>query len=557
MKKLTIFVIGCLVALLLCGCAAETPAVPADTNAPEPTAAPTEAPFSAAEAEIIESSHPREEAYKSPFKTRMIDAPLVAVHLEAGDNYSDEALRALTEKVVSDIQTISGFTGEAPRKITVYAVNRLLRDRALLLGDHLICTVGDMESGAYREALIGACYDIPIPWIQVGLVENVFGSPSESGLQEYYSDEAHALAASCAAVYFIDGVADEETVQAARQTAASIVSFVLETRGFGALREMTSTEDALPAWAERLGIEAPVLPEGSARAAVMTAYKDVSPGWVCVLQFDNITMNVKQGAFAQTPDELYEFACRFFIGADVVLAQIKEESPTLSEYAQERFRLPIVINIEEDKTNSSLSTAWGETIDLRYQVAAWHELVHVLLWNEPLLWLHEAAAERFSYRAMSVALQVPYDEAEELEFLSSPELSDEERNFFTLSYNIYLAERGSYVPTDVIDYQAIRRSYAVSSLLLGYDPAGGRNSLAGVMGRKYDEKKTDPYALSYYEAELMLDYLTDTYGAENVLPILITNEPLEEVCGKAYPELYQDLLAKLREEYGELISDPE
>ena len=552
MKRLIITITALICLLMLSGCAKES-----GTEVPGSSSSPVPDPLAYVdEANIKDGRHPREEGWKNPFDTRFIDTPLAEVHVENGGG-SDSDLLSLAGTVVSDIRTISSFTGEEPRKIAVYAVNNLLRDRALPLDDHLFCTAADIESGAYREALIGACFDVPEVWKQVGLAELIFGEPDESGLNEYYSDEAHALTASCAAVYFVEGVADEETVRAARQTAASVASFVLETEGFGALKEMTSTEEVLPAWAGRLGIETPILPEGSNRAAVMTAYKDVSPGWVCVLQFDNITMNVKQGAFAQTPDELYEFACRFFTGADIVLEQIAEESPTLSEYAQERSLLPIAINIEPDPTNHGLSTAWGETIDLRYQGTAWHELVHVLLWNEPLLWLHEAAAERFSYRAMSVALQAPYDEAEELEFLGSPELSDEERGFFTLSYNIYLAERGSYVPADVIDYQALRRSYAVSSLLLEYDPADGGNSLAGVMGRKYDEKKTDPYALSYYEAELMLDYLIDTYGAENVLPILLTNETLSEACGKDYPELYQDFIASLREEYGEFFSDPE
>ena len=553
MKKLLLAVL-CSALLLTCGCAKR----PTETGVPTETAAPTEAPFSVWDAEIIESSHMREKEYMSFFETRMIDAPLAAVHLEAGDDYSDEALRATADKVVTDIMTLAEYTGEAPRRIAVYAADQLLKKRIHLLGDHLICTAADVESGEYREALIGACYDITIPWVQAGLTEIVFGSPSEIGLKEYYEDGAHALTASCAAVYLVPGAADDATVTAARQTSASIASFVLETKGFGALKAMTGTEDALPAWAARLGIEAPVLPDGSSGAAIMTAFKGVTEDRICEIRIDNIIMYFNRGGFAETPDEIFEFACRFLLGADIVLAEIEEESPSLSELARERFRSPIVINVLDDPTGSSRSFALGENIDLRYQSAAWHELVHVLIWTEPSArWLQEAAAERFSYRAKSIAMPASYDEAGEMEFLASPELSEEDRYFYTRALYIYLDERGSYVPSDLIDYQALRRSYAICSLLLEYDPAGEKNTLAGAMGAKCGEKNTDPYALSYDEAAVMLDYLIDTYGSENILSILLTNEPLEEVCAKDYPELFADFIAYLNENYGGFLSEPD
>lgn len=551
MKKCLLIVI-CAALLAACGCAGERPTAPLES------AAPTDAPFSVWDAEVIDSSHPREAGYMSLFETRMIDAPLAAVHLEAGDDHSDEALRAIADMVVSDIMTIAEYIGEAPRRVAVYAANSPMKGRVTLLGDHLICKAADVESGAYREALIGACYDIPIPWVQAGLAENIFGSPSEIGLKEYYEGGEHTLTASCAAVYLVPLGADDETVSAARQTSASIASFVLETRGFGELKRMTSTEEALPAWAAHIGIEAPVLPDGSEKAAVMTAYKGVIPDRICVVQIDNITINIDRGSFAETPDEIYEFVCRFLFGADIVLEQIEEEAPFLSELARERFRSPIVIKLVDDPTNSGLSTTLGETINLRYQGAAWHELVHVLIWTDPTVnWLQEAAAERFSYRARSIAMQAPYDEDAEMEFLASPELTEEERNFYIQALNIYLDEHGSYVPSDVIDYQALRRSYAVCSLLLEYDPAGERNTLAGVMGGKNGEKTADPYALSYYEAAVMLDYLIDTYGAESILSILLTNEPLEEACGRDYPELYEDFIDELRMRYGGLSSGPD
>lgn len=560
MKRFIITITALICLLMLSGCAKES-----GTEVPGSSSSPVPDPLAyAGEADIKDGRHPREEGWKNPFDTRFIDTPLAEVHVENGGG-SDSDLLSLAGTVVSDIRTISSFTGEEPRKIAVYAVNNLLRDRALPLDDHLFCTAADIESGAYREALIGACFDVPEVWKQVGLAELIFGEPDESGLNEYYSDEAHALTASCAAVYFIPEIAGEDALSAARQTAASITAFILDTGGFDALKAAQSTVEALPAWAEKLGFDAPVLPEGNAETAAMTAYNDRIPSRLCVMKIGNITMTVKKGAFAQTADELYAFACRFFVGADIVLRQIGEEAPFLSDIANEHFRAPFTINLLDDPTQSGLSTTWGDTIDLRYESSVWHELVHRLLWkgddDTSTMWLQESAAEHFSYNAKSLAKRFPEDRDGDRAYYMNAELSDEARSFYLQALDLYYGERekDTSIPSDIVDYHLLSRATAICTLLLEYDPAEAvaSSSLADARGRKAAEKATDPNALTYPEAALLLDYLFDTCGSENVMRGYWDNTPLKDICGMDYPELYQDFIASLREEYGEFFSDPE
>lgn len=560
MKRFIITITALICLLMLSGCAKES-----GTEVPGSSSSPVPDPLAYVdEANIKDGRHPREEGWKNPFDTRFIDTPLAEVHVEKGGS-SDSDLLSLAGTVVSDIRTISSFTGEEPRKIAVYAVNNLLRDRALPLDDHLFCTAADIESGAYREALIGACFDVPEVWKQVGLAELIFGEPDESGLKEYYSDEAHALTASCAAVYFIPEIAGEDALSAARQTAAGVAAFILDTGGFDALKAAQSTAEALPAWAEKLGFDAPVLPEGNAETAAMTAYIDRIPSRLCVMKIGNITMTVKNGAFAQTADELYAFACRFFVGADIVLRQIGEEAPFLSDIANEHFRAPFTINIVDDPTQSGISTTWGDTIDLRYESSVWHELVHWLLWkgddDTSTMWLQESAAEHFSYNAKSLARRFPEDRDEDRAYYMNAELSDDARSFYLQALDLYYGERekDTSIPSDIVDYRMLSRATAICTLLLEYDPmenyAGA--SLAGARGMKAGQKAKDPTALSYFEAALLLDYLFDTCGSENVMRGYWDNAPLKDICGMDYPELYQDFIASLREEYGEFFSDPE
>ena len=67
---------------------------------------------------------------------------------------------------------------------------------------------------------------------------------------------------------------------------------------------------------------------------------------------------------------------------------------------------------------------------------------------------------------------------------------------------------------------------------------------------KAGPKETDPNALNYFEAPVLLEYLFDTYGREAVLTGCWNNSPLSEVCGRDYPGLYAELIEYLREVYG-------
>ena len=571
-KQLAILLAGILLLGALCGCkhtAAPQTAIPDVTAIPAPTAEPTAAPVDPLaevdKAEITESKHAREEAYTAVFRTKMLETPLAAVHLEDNDAYSDEALRALAKTVVTDLLTLKEQLSETPRRVTVYITQRMLICQPLPIDERVFCTVSDVENGAYREALAGACYGFTIPWKQVGLTEIVFGTPDASGLKAYYADEAHALTASCAAVYLIPEVADEETVAAARQTAASITAYLLANGGFDALKAVQSTAGALPAWSDTVGLDAaPVLPEGHEQAGVMTGFRDRTPSRICILKCGNLTVNVKKDSFAQTPDELYAFLCKFFRGAEVVLAQIAEEAPFLSETAEAHYAAPFIINLEPDPTDSGISTTWGETIDLRHESSAWHELVHWLLWKGELWqedasgnrWLSEAIAEHFSYRAQSIALDLPYDEEEDRAALADGELSDAERSFFMQCIDLYAAERSKDedVPLPLVSYGILRRTEAVCSLLTEYDVFDGEGTLAAVRGIKADAKATDPNALLYIEAPVFMEYLFGLCGEEAVLTGYWNNVPLKDVCGKDYPELFQDFLADLRDAYGALLN---
>ena len=548
-----------------CGSVKETEAAPTAEPTAAPTAAPTPVPTpdpvaSVADAEIKEGKHNREEGFSSPFKTHYIDTPVAAVHLEDGADYSDERLRTLAEAVVSDVVLIGARTGERTEKVTVYVVARMLKERPVLLRDQVFCTAADIESGVYREALCGACCNLPIPWKQVGLSQYVFGTVDESGLCEYYADAAHTLTASCAAVYLLPTIADAETVDAATKTAASLTAYLIETEGFDAFKAVASTADALPAWTKHLGIEPIALPEGNGQAGVMTAESDRK--YLCIVRTENLTINVTEGAFAQTPDELYSFVCRLYYGMEFVFAQIKEEIPAYEALARERFANGVSIDLYNPTKDRGSLAASGDSVWLSKESHVWHELIHIVLVEfvnrQDLWWQCEALADHYSRRAMTFAIQWE-------DFTSFEEACRDIGNqpgalrFWKTYWNIYCAEKAAdaVVPQGLYNDNARERAIGIGELLLEQDPAfwGEDVSIADARGRSAADAKTDGNALSYNEATVVLEYLFDVYGAVTVVTGYLNGRPLSETCGRDYPALYADCLAYLTETYGSLLAD--
>ena len=575
MKRILIVLIACLLtAGTLFGCrttdgengpAAETTEQASEKplKTPEPTAEPTAEPekdpfMQIDEAEILDSRHDWEDGYTARFQTHMLDAALLTVHLENNADYSDDALRAYAKTLAADVLQLRERMGETTEKVTVYIAKRMLDDRPVLLGDHLFCTVDDMASGAYHEALCGACFGLTIPWKQVGLSEYAFGTADEDLLRTYYSNKAHMLAASCAAVYFLSEVADAETIAAARKTAESITAFLIENEGFEAFLAAGSIEEILPAWAVHLGIETPVLPEGSAYTAAMTAKSDHT--YLATLQIDNIGFRIEKGSFAQTADELYRFLCRFYYGAELLIARIWAEVPQAGEIAAARFSEPITICLTAPGKGTG-SWTWKNRIDLVNEGAVWHELTHMLLYTEQkdrsYAWQCEALAEHWSRSVVTDIYQGSEIESFD-EWLLEKDDAEENRALYEGYWALFQQIRAEdpFSKPGIANYNASCRTNGILMFLFPDSPMmQDGSSVADAYGRTGGTREMDGNALSYPEAKVMFEYLIDVYGAEKVVMGYMDQASLEELYGKTYPELYADCLAYLKERYGALLQN--
>ena len=527
----------------------------------EPTAEPTAEPSAEPVYEIRTGKHEREEGYPNPFRTHYIETDVAVMHMEDAI-YTESVLREAERTVAADMETIADTLGETPDKVMVYLVQRM--DRPTLLNGHVVCTVDDLRSGAYREALCGACYGLSAPWKQIGLSAYVFGTIDESGLFEYYADEAHALTASCAAMFLLDGFADEATVQAARKTAQSMTLYLLNNGGLTALKSIASTAEILRGWQAALGIETPLsLPEGSEYVGSVTAKSDAV--YRCIVRKDNFSFRLEKDSFTDTPDDLYRFLCAYFSGAEIVLDRIRTELPGYAAIAEERFSSPIAVVLMPERVGRS-GTSSPERTDLHTGYVAPHELVHMLLWTDtsermrdelPRLWQNEAIAEHFSLEAITRAFPEP--EFDGFETFINDLFSEEwatDPDYCTALWNVYCAEKAenAIAENNMRDEYAWQTAIGVCGLLFENDPLEApERTVAGMYGFKPED--ADGFGLTYEEAMIVMEYLFDRFGTETVVDAYMNKVPFAEAFGIDYETLFNNCVAYLKEKYGELLPD--
>ena len=540
--------------------------IPAKT--PAPTAEPVGDTPDAALKEIREGRHEAENGYSADFETYFTDLPCAVVHLQ-NSVYDEETLMKIAELVATDTAQMEERTSEPPAKVTVYVVKHLLKDRPVAVNDSVFCTEKDLESGAYREALCGACYGQTIPWKRIGLTEYVFGTADESWLKAYYSDETHTLTASCAEVYLLDGFADDETAAAAKKTAASLTGFLIENEGFEAFRKADVTSDALSAWAERLGIEPPLLPEGHEQADLMTAETDRK--YLCVVHAGNLTVYAEPGCFAQTPDEMYRFVCFFFAGSRVFADHLESVIPQTAEPAKERLYDPLSVILLPTTQYANFGNEDG--IYLVTKDVIWHELVHYVLWvpqEDPEVWWEREAVADYLSAPVAMIMTPTDEEAYFSAFLQEAgeygiDL-DAMQPFIDRWTAVYrtVKERDDVCGDGRIDDHALEYALGISYMLSPdqerYHPTVGATSMlyiktffGNVNAIEIGTPDTDSKGLTYSEATVLFEYLVDTYGMETVMDGFLNGRTPEESFGKHYPELYGDCLAYIRETYGDLL----
>ena len=545
-------------------------------------------------ADIAASRHRRDIDYMADFKTHFISVDIPSVGSELPETaesdvspgesavnhtrltlhmadaiYEEGLLRDYAKALWRDLNVLEKATGAAPEELTVYLVISTINGYPVNAGAKIFCTLSDFESGAYRETLCGAVYGLTIPWQTVGLTAYAFGGPDDveagndvSGGQEtidlasYYADESHVLTATCSVLHLSPLISDEETVNAARETARGLTAFLIEQEGFDSFLQTKNAAEKIPKWQESLGMKEPLqLPEGWQELTDIAIFP--KKGYLAEIRVNHLTIDLMEDSWCTDPDGLYLWLLNYYAGMELVMDQIRTEAPSAFETAEQRFEESVQIIFTNVNTYTVTYPLWNE-ISLSNGGAIWHEMVHLLLEeytsNVSLAWECEAIAEHFSHEAEKKYAPTQYISKgldaylEFFEEVSGKEATEDDMVFHRLVWTLYQEFIGPEGSEDD-DLNAFCRAYGISALILD-----GKISRTQVR-KKYDmsvlskrgavpgKKEFDGNALSYPESEVLFDYLAELYGIDAAVDAYLNGLSLEKAFGISYSELFNDAVA--------------
>lgn len=154
------------------------------------------------------------------------------------DIYQEDQAQELWATVQSDLQALSGLVGmetEQFAPFTIFVVQQTFLG-VERYGDRLYCTAGDIENGAYRQALIGVALGIEEYWKTLGLQNCLLDIPVDvAQLKAAYEQASELDGLSLFISYFTEPFACAAEIALAQQTATAIIRYILERYGIDAL----------------------------------------------------------------------------------------------------------------------------------------------------------------------------------------------------------------------------------------------------------------------------------------------------------------------------------
>lgn len=559
MKRLLPIILIVFAAAAFCACGVEE-APQAASSSPSPEASVTEAAFTEAPLpEIFESSHPSEEGYPVSFKTHVLDTDRFTLHM-ADQIYEEAALRELVGLISPTVDEAVSRLGIEPVHFCVYVVKNTIGNVPAGYGANVVCTLEDVDSGAFVEPLIGAGWGLEAPWQKKGLTGCVFDEPDDDALKAYYSDPENALTAACSPLHFEPKLAGEEQAAYAAKTAQSICAFTISEKGFDAFREAKNTGALLPEWSRHLGISEAVLPKGNERACKLT-YR-MNMGSLCQISVENFTVTVKEDGWATTADKLYSFVCNLLTARDRILEKIRVEAPAVYDYALSNAGGDIEITIV-GWNYGSYANMNTDSILLGWRSHTAHELTHLIIdkdnkMNSTQFWLSEGLAEYFSLDVSSELfapdrMSFGFDAYLDMLFESTDsEPTENDMRFHRCFWALYNDLRSQEF-NEHDDCHAFDLAYGIASILYSdveRTPVKLDSTVASPRGWSSGDKSVDSNGLSYYQAVTVLEYLMKEYGEEHIVLDYVNDVPVEESTGKTYPELFAETKAYLESTYG-------
>lgn len=464
------------------------------------------------------------------------EAGQIALGMEEGI-YTQESANEYLDKITDDMELIEQRFQKPTNKIVeVSIIEEPLANGMYVGGNKVYCTEEEIQDNTYRVALVRACYNLTEPAMMHGLEGYVFGEePDRDNLREYYSKTEDISVLSLFGARFYEGWNTDEEIRIAKDTATSLVSYLVEQgkEEFILSQAVTAEKNE---WLKSIGVER--IYENPYEFADNLIDFSKSKEYSLIMYSDEANYYLTSIDSLSTTQAVEEFIYKDYEGRKYILDYLEENAPNNFQYIQTDVKPEYFISSTEPIFGGI--TVTSGKITLWFPFAHLHEYVHVITGlsaGAHKLWMNEGLAEYLSriIYPNNYPVQVDFEGITPDNLPDSPE-------FYRIGMQYYKDQGGKFPPEEIDRRLYMDAIVYGSALESKVDESVAAGSIARIYGVN-DFDKEGGNELTYKQAASFTAYLIDEFSLDTYLDYYIgarRGESFEEVFGITYEDAKED-----------------
>lgn len=293
------------------------------------------------------------------------------------DIYQEDQAQKLWKIVQYDLQALSSLVemeAEQFEPFTIFVVQETFLG-VERYDDRLYCTAGDIESGAYRQALTGVALGIEEYWKTLGLQNCLLDTSVDiAQLKTAYEQASDLDRLSMFISYFTEPFASAEESALAQQTATAITRYILEHYGIDAL---VGKDDIAykQEWLQSIGVDRIY---SDPYAQVLQDYRFTKANGYALVAITSLNHRfyLQPVEDMQTARDVRIFLYEAAAYSQSLLDLFREEAPDYYKTVKSRWEGQL--NIFCNTGGGSYVQPTARKVKLQLSYAYMHELTHIL-----------------------------------------------------------------------------------------------------------------------------------------------------------------------------------
>lgn len=492
-----------------------------------------------------DGQHTRSEGYGASFKTKYAELTGLDVHI-ATLVYDENTAKEIVEFVEANYEKLRKSLKGYKNEVEVYVVIETESGYPQIDNNKVFCSLDDLETEDFLECLVRAFLDSNEYWKTVGVYEMVFNAETPvdiENLKAFYQEETHYAVQSMFPLYFEKEYAGDDVAQAARMTAREVVELMLDEMSAEDFVKSDELFDYEIQMLQTMGIT--VDKERIERRLKETDMFSAN-SYPVSLAYNNWFFYLSKEENFNTADDYYDLFVEFLDALDITMTMWKEKEPEAYLLLEEKLDDIVSFYFYDRRSGGDGNK---KEIWLGESDAAIHELIHVWIPfsnNDKDFWYYEGIAMYLTGKAY---WQIYVNGGGWYEAIVKGELYDTlsvaDRAFCDLLADYYLQFAEMPSSYEEMDGFVLMRALSWAAVT---EPEMAKKTSMRLLNLSHAEDIYLEYGyripdeggnkLGYIQSTAVIDYLTETYGLDEVIRVGMCEKSFEEAFGGTFEDVY-------------------